>query len=114
MIAARDVLERRLVAVLEQQSGVDMPPPWDSFRPREENLRPAAALLLRIATMKDRDAMAAELRGMAGRIRQNRKTRIAKSRTARTAKESRAFGSLSPRPWTAWVRWRRGSRASTA
>jgi hypothetical protein len=75
MIAARDVLERRLLAALEQGAGVALPSAWKSLCPDYANLRPAAALLLRIATLGSRKEMAEELRALAARVEENRKDR---------------------------------------
>ncbi len=75
MITARDVLERRLLSALEQGAGVGLPSAWKSLRPDEANLRPAAALLLRIASQGSRQEMVKELRALATRVEENRADR---------------------------------------
>lgn len=72
MIGARQVLERRLLASLEQGVGVELPSPWRDLRPSGPNLRAAAALLLRVATSTSRDRMAQALRDTAARVAKNR------------------------------------------
>jgi len=75
MIAARQVLERRLLASLEQGTEIELPPPWRGLRPADSNLRPAAAVLLRVAAGAGRAEMAQALRATAARVAANREGR---------------------------------------
>ena len=75
MIEAGAVLERRLLASLEQAAEVQLPPSWQSLRPEPENLRPAAAVALRVAACGSRAGMARELRDTAERIGTHREGR---------------------------------------
>lgn len=65
MSGPQALLERRLLAALEAASRIELPAPWDRLRPRDAALRPAAAVLLRIAQRGDRAEMVADLRGIA-------------------------------------------------
>jgi hypothetical protein len=71
VIGAREVLERRLLAALEQAARVEMPSAWSHLRPQEA-LRPAAAVLLRVAQRGSRAEMARELRETAKRVKTGR------------------------------------------
>jgi hypothetical protein len=75
MIEARDLLERRLLAALEQAAMVELPAAWRP-RPAKEALRPAAAVVLRVASCGSRDEMVRELRATAARIAANREGRL--------------------------------------
>lgn len=74
MIAAREVFERRLLAALEQAAGVELPPAW-RLEPTPGNLRPAAAVALRVAEAGSRREMAELLRSWADQIGKNREGR---------------------------------------
>jgi hypothetical protein len=74
MTDAHQVFERRLLASLEQAAGVELPAAWRQ-RPGTENLRPAAAVVLRVATCGSRDEMARYLRETTERIAANREGR---------------------------------------
>jgi hypothetical protein len=76
MIGSREILERRLLAALGQAARVEMPVPWRTLRPREaEALRPAAAVLLRVAQRRSRKEMVQDLRDTAERVKASREGR---------------------------------------
>lgn len=75
MIDARELFERRLLAILEQRAGIEMPADWRRLQPEPSHLRPAAAAVLRVAETQTRDEMKALLRRWSDRIGYNREGR---------------------------------------
>ena len=74
MIEVGEVFERRLLAGLEQAAGVELPAAW-RLEPKPGNLRPAAALVLRVAEAGCCREMADLLRSWAVQIGKNRQER---------------------------------------
>jgi hypothetical protein len=72
VIAAREVVERRLLAALEQAAGVALPASWRLQPASAKNLRPAASVLLRVAGLGCRRDMMKHLRGTAKTVAENR------------------------------------------